>query len=472
MNEMRKRLSVREMFSLAGIDVDCDAPFPSHVASDSRDIREGGAFVALEGERTDGHHYIGQAIERGAALIVARKGKVPNPLSVPCVELAEPEADLGELASRYIEYAKPDEIVAVTGSVGKTTTREAIRRVLEGHFPLHAAERSFNTVIGCSATALAMPLGTKILLMEFGANSVGEIGRLTRLFPPTRALVTQVSAVHLAGFGSLEGVLREKMKITESPRLKTFIYDGDGSLLRNALSTLPTNVQALGVGREKGQYLMKEPMFDMKSGLPALCFELERDDEVFRFQAGVWGEKLALPVAMAAVVGEVLGLSPEKCAAELSSFSGLKGRGRVVHISQGSSSCERFVVDDAYNANPVSMRSSLETFLSLKMEGEKWAVLGDMRELGDGEVQYHKELTPLVEGLDRVVFVGHDWKEALQGIENVKWNFVDRWQGAAEILEQSSRWKALLVKGSNSLCLEDLVARVTAVDHSQSLKGR
>lgn len=454
---MKNRLSIREMFALDGVEADYDSPFPSHLALDSRDVQVGGAFVALEGERTDGHLYIPQAQERGAALIIGRKGKCPRPHSVPCVELEEPERDLGRLAARYVEHVAPRELIAVTGSVGKTTTREAIHHLLEGHFEVHSAVRSFNTIVGCSSTVLAMPLGTEVLLLEFGANSMGEIRNLTRLFPPTTALITQVAPVHLAGFGSLTGVLQAKMEIAESSRLKNFVYDADSPLLRESVSQLSPSVNALGVGLENGAYRIKRTVFQMENRMPVLAFDLAVDvglknrQESCSFKAGVWGEKLAMPLAMAVAVGDALGISLKDCASALRSFVGLKGRGCILPLS-GSG---RFIVDDAYNANPISMRSSLETFLSLKTQGKKFAVLGDMRELGENEVQYHKDLLSLVEKLDRAVFVGNLWKKALKTSE--KWTFVGTWQDAVEALEKNSCWEALLVKGSNSFRLQDLV---------------
>ena len=453
------RLSVREMFALRGIEADFDMPFPAHVASDGRDVRPGGVFVALEGARTDGHRHIGQALERKAGLIVVRRGKRPSSLPVPCIELDDPERELGEVASRYMRYAAPAEVVAVTGSVGKTTTREAIRKTLEGSFVLHAAERSLNTVIGCSSTILTMPLKTKLLLLEFGANSMGEIRNLVRLFPPTVALVTQVAPVHLEGFGSLQGVLKAKMEIAESENLKYFVYDGDNPLLRDAAGNLAARVKAFGVGKEKGEYRVKNPMFHMEKNLPTLSFDLEFRRETVFFRSSVWGEKLSMPVAMGAAVGNILGLGLESCANALSSFTGLKGRGRVLSLS--ASDRHRFVVDDAYNSNPVSMRSSLETYLSLKIADRKYAILADMKELGEDEIRYHEDLLPLIERLDGVIFVGQNWKRVAASCGKKKWRFVDKWSQAAELLTADKNWEGLLIKGSNSFCLEELVNWLT-----------
>ena len=306
-------------------------------------------------------------------------------------------------------------------------------------------------VIGCSSTILTMPLGTQVLLLEFGANSMGEIRNLTRLFLPTTAVVTQVASVHLAGFGSIEGVLRAKMEITESPVLRNFVYGADNSLLRKAAAELSPNIRRFGVGREYGDYRIGKTVFTLEGNSPALSFQLKSPDGEECFRAVVWGMKLAEPVAFGAVVGNVLGLSLDVCAERLASFASLKGRGRVISLPGPE---RRFIVDDAYNANPVSMRSSLETFVALDSVGRKVAVLGDMRELGENENRYHEELIPLLEKVDRIVFVGEIWRTSLSSRNG--WDFVSRWQEAVALLEEAP-WNALLVKGSNSHRLGELV---------------
>lgn len=458
---MKDRLSIREMFALIGVDVDCDTAFPVHVASDSRDVQPGGAFVALEGERTDGHRYVNDAIAKGAALIIGRKEKAPCDLPVPYIGLSSPESDLGILAARYVGFVVPNEIIAVTGSVGKTTTREAVGCVLKNRYRLHAAERSFNTVVGCSTTILGMPLNTQILLLEFGANHIGEIRGLTQLFLPTIVLITQIAPVHLAGFGSLSGVLAAKMEITESTKLKSFFYNSDNPLLADAASKLSPSVHRYGVGFGHGDYRICNTQFQVKENSPRLSFLLENGENTTEYAAEVWGTKLALSLAMAAAVGDYLGISLEASAKALTSFSGLKGRGRVLSIPE-SKGKQRFLIDDAYNANPASMRSSLETYLSLRVDGFRYAVLGDMKELGDEEVRYHEELLDLLTLLDGVIFVGTIWKDALKGVSSdlhKKWYFVKNAKEAAALLDESSDWTALLVKGSNSHQLGELVVQ-------------
>ena len=445
-----------EMFAFINISLPeefASLPFPGHVATDSRHVRTGGAFVALEGDRTDGHQYIPQALERGAALIVVRRGKRPDGISVPCVELEEPERDLAQMASAYLESAQIGEVIAVTGSVGKTTTRAALLHVLQRKFRIHSSARSLNTRIGCTCTVLGMPPDTELLLMEFGANKPGEIQELAELFPPTSVVITQVAPGHLEGFGSIEGVLKGKMEITKSRRLRRFLYNFDNLPLSVAASGLKADgvdAETYSVGNGEADFRIEALSFEMREGVPELSFKLKgKDDHVVPFHAGVWGTHLAYPLAFSAALGSLLGIPLSECAEALADFQGLEGRGRILSLEGG----KRFLVDDAYNANPISMRASLETFAKLCVEG-KMAVLGEMREMGPDALRYHRDLEPLLSCFNNIVLVGDIWHEAMSDFPGR--SFVPDWRAALKIV-RGAPWKGLLVKGSNSLGLGNIV---------------
>ena len=417
--------------------------FPGHLATDSRDVEKGGAFVALEGEKTDGHKYIPQAIENGAALIILRKGKNPGGLNVPVIELENPERDLADAASRKLKAHPLSDIIAITGSVGKTTTRAALQKVLAPHFKIHAPERSFNTLIGCTATIMAMPKETEILILEFGANKPGEIRELTEYFPPSIAILTAVAPVHLEGFVSVEGVLSEKMEITNSENLRKIIFNNDNEYLSEAFKYY---VKSMGVGENKdADFVISHDTSEYT--LPAMSFVLahRQTQEIARFTANLWGKHNALPLALASATANELNISLQECAESLRDFEALTGRGRVIILEGG----KKFLVDDAYNANPASMSASLETFSKVKCS-KKVAVLGEMRELGENSVSYHSELEPLLEGIDTVILVGKIWREALKG----DYIFVDTWQ---EALTKIPEYRGLLIKGSNSIGLGNIV---------------
>ena len=440
----RMNMTLKEIFDEVEIPEGFENfEFPGHLATDSRDVEKGGAFVALEGEKTDGHKYIPQAIENGAALIILRKGKNPGGLNVPVIELENPERDLADAASRKLKAHQLSDIIAITGSVGKTTTRAALQKVLAPHFKIHAPERSFNTLIGCTATIMAMPKETEILILEFGANKPGEIRELTEYFPPSIAILTAVAPVHLEGFGSVEGVLSEKMEITNSENLRKIIFNNDNEYLSEAFKYY---VKSMGVGENKdADFVISHDTSEYT--LPAMSFVLahRQTQEIARFTANLWGKHNALPLALASATANELNISLQECAESLRDFEALTGRGRVIILEGG----KKFLVDDAYNANPASMSASLETFSKVKCS-KKVAVLGEMRELGENSVSYHSELEPLLEGIDTVILVGKIWREALKG----DYIFVDTWQ---EALTKIPEYRGLLIKGSNSIGLGNIV---------------
>ena len=428
-----------------------DVEFPGHLATDSRNVEPGGAFVALEGERVDGHNYIPQAVANGAGLIIVRKGKNPGGLNIPVIELENPEQELAAIASRKLKAHSLTDIIGITGSVGKTTTRAALQKILSPRFKLHAPERSFNTLIGCTATIMAMPLETEILILEFGANKPGEIRELTDYFPPSIAILTAVAPVHLEGFGTVEGVLREKMEITSSANLRKIIFNNDNEYLNEAFRYY---VRSMGVGENKdSDFVISHDTSEY--ALPMMSFVLAHraTQEIARFTANIWGKHNAVPLSIASAVAHELGISLQESSDSLRDFQALEGRGRVIILDGG----KRFLVDDAYNANPASMRASLETFAKVKCSG-KIAVLGEMRELGENSAMYHAELAPLFGGIDTVILVGGIWREVFDG----DYVFADDWKSALDALNKIPGWQGLLVKGSNSIGLSNIVREITA----------
>ena len=452
-------MKLKDLFALIDVEVPekiAGLEFPFHLATDSRDVMKGGAFVALEGEKTDGHKYIPQAIENGAALLIVRTGKNPG-VDVPIVELENPERDLARLASLKLKYHLENqnlrEVIAITGSVGKTTTRAALQLVLKQKFKIHAPERSFNTLIGCTATIMAMPLETEILILEFGANKPGEIRELTDYFPPTMSVLTAVAPVHLEGFGDVEGVLNEKLEITRSPLMTSIVYNNDNELLNEAFKYV---VNSMGVGESKdSDFVISHDTSEYK--LRALSFLIAHrpTQEIARFTVRLWGKHNAVPIALAASVGHELGLSLQECSDAFADFQALDGRGRVIGLGE-----DQFLVDDSYNANPASMSASLKTFSGVEFPG-KIAILGEMRELGENSVKYHAELENLFENLDCVILTGKIWREA---ISNPKYVFVDTWQEALEAAKKfmaENEWHGILVKGSHSIGLENVVKELS-----------
>lgn len=427
-----------------------DFEFPSHLATDSRDVTSGDAFIAIEGEKTDGHKYIPQAIENGAGLIIVRKGKAPESVNIPVIELDEPERDLALIASKKLQAHELNDIIAITGSVGKTTTRAALQLVLRDKFRIHAPERSLNTLIGCTATIMAMPKETEILILEFGANKPGEILELSEYFPPTIAILTSVAPVHLEGFINIHGVLEEKLEITRPSSIDKIIFNNDNKYLSEAFKYV---VKSTGVGESSDSDFVLS-IDRSEYTLPALSFvlALRQTQEIARYTANIWGHHNAMPLALAAATGHELGISLQESSEALADFQALNGRGKVIMREDG-----KFIVDDSYNANPASMRASLQTFASIHSNG-KIAVLGEMRELGVNSAKYHEALKPLLDDLSYVILVGDVWHEAFG--ENSGYTFASDWKEALDDVKKimtAENWSGILVKGSNSIGLSNVM---------------
>ena len=211
---------------------------------DSREVRGGDGFAAIRGAKTDGHLYIKQAAEQGSRVVLAERegleGAGIRPEDFPGVSFIvterRTEEALALAASEYLRRVAP-KTIAITGSVGKTTTRELTAAALAQRYKVHSAVRSFNTIIGCALTVLSMAEETEALVLELGTNHFGEIAEMVKYFPPETVIITEVAPAHLEGFGSVEGVLRAKLEICGSAKLKKIIFNCDNALLREMLAT-------------------------------------------------------------------------------------------------------------------------------------------------------------------------------------------------------------------------------------------
>ena len=442
-------------------------PLPCKLILDSREIKaaaletSGCGFVALTGKNTDGHLYIEKALCDGAGFIVGKSSGKPHnfPESIPFIALEDTERDLANIAKEYIEkLTQKDlkEIIAITGSVGKTTTREAVLRVLKKKYRVHAAERSFNTLIGCAASILSMPPDTEILLLEFGANKPGEIRELTEYYSPSIAVITEVATVHLEGFKTINGVLNGKMEIAQSKNLKTFIFNADNSLLCSAAASIRNKCQVISIGRsDEADYRIID--IPSKSLLP-VEWEIIHKEKSQALSAEFWGRHPILALSIAAAIGRELEINENKIYDAISEYKPLCGRGQIVY-SKG----KKMIIDDAYNANPASMIASLSSFRDLDVPGNKWAVIGDMRELGEDELMFHKDVAKLFVGIEKIILIGELWKTAMLGTQLPNCVYFDNWQAAYKFISENIDWSAMFVKGSNSHKLNELVAEVLEI---------
>lgn len=432
--------------------------------NDSREISPGDAFVALKGEASDGHLYIDKAVERGASLILIDernagrleldKGGLAG-VSVLVVE--DTAKGLAVIASEYLKLVSPT-VIGITGSVGKTTTRELTACALGAERRVHSAPRSFNTVIGCSLTILAMPLDTEMLVLEFGTNHFGEIQEITEYFPPDFAVITEIAPAHLEGFGDVGGVLRAKMEICSQDKLKCIVYNADNELLAQSVGRDCAAIRRIGVGFSSGEVRIKDVAVSIYDDGARTRAEYDVMGEKVSASAALFGTQHAYNIGYALTAAEYFGVGAGKAAEALGSFKPLSGRGVVKKVNETS-----WVVDEAYNASPSSMRVAIENVMrtSKSRDYDIYAVLGGMREMGESTAVWHQQILQELGGFKRVFLYGGEWKA--QGVslpENAIYC-----ESMECLIEHSLSIKMenaiVLIKGSNSYGLKKIVALLT-----------
>jgi UDP-N-acetylmuramoyl-tripeptide--D-alanyl-D-alanine ligase len=350
-----------------------EGKFP-HISTDTRALVAGDLFVALKGERFDAHDFLAEARARGAGAAVVRRGTAPVP-GLPYFEVDDPLAALGALGrARRRAFAPGTPVVAITGSSGKTSTKDLVAAALAPRYRVHATAANLNNEIGVPLTLLAAPDDAQALVIEAGASVPGEIARLRAVIEPTIAVITTVGFAHVEGFGSLAGVLHEKLSLLDGVPLAVVGTDPP-ELGREARRRTRTIVAGSTPAAE----------------LRADSVRLDEDGRcVLRWR----GREVTLPLfglhqgdnaMLALAVAREAGVEAEAALAALASVAVPGGRGRVSR--QG----DLTIIDDTYNANPGSLARAMESAVQLaRARGRPLAVVvGTMLELGPESARLH-----------------------------------------------------------------------------------
>lgn len=440
---------------------------------DSRTVEPGDVFVAMKGQNDDGHHYIERAVERGASAVFLEKSHRDEWFSkmadrgVLMIAVDDPEKAMALLAKNWIAAIVP-KVVGITGSVGKTTTREFLLGMLRGGVNVHAAIKSYNTLVGCSMTILAMPADTELLLLELGTNHPGEIRELVTNFPITHGVITEIVPAHIEGLGSLEGVLKAKMEIVESSMLQYLSYNNDNSLLVEAIhewaADLPEGrkVKKAGVGLSPSDITIREVKQRLANdGTPTLSFLIDTGKGEYFCEANIFGKQHARNIAYAFAVATELGVSPERACKNASTLASLSGRGKIHCLRHGS-----LLVDESYNANPGSVSYALKNVLEADISDglgrlRRVAVLGGMRELGNESAYWHEVVMSRASLFDDVYLIGSEWNS----IETQQAALCGRWNTTEDFMKEMDLTKfenaIILLKGSRYYELEKLIPMLT-----------
>jgi UDP-N-acetylmuramoyl-tripeptide--D-alanyl-D-alanine ligase len=443
-------------------------PIPSRtpigqVTSDSREVTPGALFIALPGEKADGADYVEESFRKGAAAaIVSEEGAVrvlPGVLSEkPVFVVRNPVEALGDLAHAHRERLRHVPLVGITGSSGKTSTKEMLSCLLSAGRNVLKNPGNRNNLIGMPLALLELSGDHHAAVLEMGTNRPGEIARLAQIAAPDIGILTNIAPAHLEGLGSLEGVAREK---------------GDLFRALPESGTAVVNATDLRVVREAGRCRAKKVFY----GVPLNEFSgriLSMDDRGMRIAVRtpsgefasalpVTGEHHLMNALAATAAAYVLGLRPADLAEGFSTFASVRGRFHPVPLRGGG-----LLLDDSYNANPASTEAAIRTLRTLRAGRRAVAVLGDMLELGAASAASHFRIGHLAAGcgLDLLFTFGDEAARIARGAieggmdpEKVA-HAGDRDRLAAMVLSSLREGDVVLVKGSRGMRLDGIAAEI------------
>ena len=410
------------------------------VTTDTRNCPEGSMFIALKGETFNGNAFAKQALEKGCRYAVVDEAQYADD---PNILLVEDCLKALQLLAREHRRALGTPIVGITGTNGKTTTKELIATVLQKRYKVLYTQGNLNNHIGVPLTLLNLTEEHELAVVEMGANHPGEICTLVNIAEPDCGLITNVGKAHLEGFGSFEGVVKTKSELYDYLRNKknAFIFlDKDNEVLCKASAGL----ESIAYGMEnEGLYVSGK----LHACAPFLAFEWKHEGvnhDVNTRLIGAYNIKNALA---AIAVGCRFEVPAEAICEALNAYIPSNNRSQLTETESNH------LIVDAYNANPTSMMAALENFRLMEVE-HKVAVLGDMKELGEGSVEEHRKIVDFLGecGFEKVILVGAEFGKVNTGFEH----YPDVEAVKALFAENKPKDKFMLIKGSNSMKLAQL----------------
>ncbi|WP_341817167.1 UDP-N-acetylmuramoyl-tripeptide--D-alanyl-D-alanine ligase [Wolbachia endosymbiont (group A) of Agelastica alni] len=495
-----------------GRDVNgCNWIHSSNISTDTRSIKKGDLFIALKGRNFDGHNFLHEAFLKGAVAAIVSEGKYKN---FPLIIVQDTLKALHDMASYYIRNVLIDaKVIAVTGSVGKTTTKDMLHTILSQYGVSHANEGNLNNNIGLPLTILKAPKNCQYLILEMGMNKAGEIKKLSKISNPNIAVITNIEPAHTENFSSLFDVAQAKLEILYGMKNNgTLVLSRDNKYYDYLSSRANRNVISFGKDKNAEVCLLNLIRNDESSVISALSSVVPTpssvipvldyldpenlianehirrlynkdwipasragmtsnrvanrlslkirlsDNQTINCNLRVQGEHFAYSALAVAAVVQSLGLDLSKLPLALKNFSVAKGRGNIHKVKYNRKYIH--LIDDSYNASPASMKTAIKT-LSTYSNQRKVALLGDMLELGDESIEFHTDLVKIITGnnIDKVYTVGKFMLELHELLpDNMRGaHFNDSNQLKSNLADIIQNNDAILVKGSRGMKMDLIV---------------
>ncbi|MDM7863452.1 UDP-N-acetylmuramoyl-tripeptide--D-alanyl-D-alanine ligase [Staphylococcus borealis] len=422
------------------------------VTIDSRAITHDMLFIPFKGENVDGHQFVSQALIDGAGASFYEKGHdIDDHVNGPIIWVDDTLVALQQLAKAYLKHVNP-KVIGVTGSNGKTTTKDMIESVLHTEFKVKKTQGNYNNEIGLPLTILELDPDTEISILEMGMSGFHEIELLSTIAEPDIAVITNIGESHMQDLGSREGIAQAKSEITIGLKEGgTFIYDGDEPLLEPQVKDVK-HAKCLSIGLKPNNALVCEVEQSENDGI---AFNINGNEHYKLPILGIHNMKNA---AIAIAIGHELGLEYETIQHNIHHVQ-LTGMRMERHITDNDIT----IINDAYNASPTSMKAAIDTLS--QMDGRKIIVLADSLELGENSRQMHEDVGAYLEGknIQTLLTYGNDAKyisdKGGQFVDHVQY-FTDKQALIQYLMDNLVANDKVLVKGSRGNKLEEVVNKL------------
>lgn len=418
------------------------------ITIDSRTVREGSLYIPIKGARFDGHDFIESVFENGAVCTLTERPD--NSVSFPQISVKSTSDALRDIAEYYRSLFPNLKVIGVSGSSGKTSTKEMIYSVLSQHFNVLKTEGNLNNEIGVPKTVFRIDEEHEVAIIEMGINHFGEMTRLAKIVRPDIAVITNIGTAHLEFLGSRDGILKAKTEML--PFLAeggTAVLNGDDDKLRTVDSV---NTNFFGFGSENSTRAENI----VQKGIDGTSFTIVTDDIKADAFVPALGNHMVQNAIAAFRISQILGMPAEKAIEGIRCFRNIDGRFNVIKTGFFT------LINDCYNANPDSVKASLKVISTLS--GRKSAVLADMKELGTDSEKMHREVgKAAAESLDTLVCIGDEAKYILEEAVSVNpalraVHYSTNDEAKKDIMNHLEKSDTVLIKGSHSMNLSEITS--------------
>ena len=408
------------------------------ISTDSRNIKPGDIFFALKGDNFDGNNFVFQAIEQGASLVVCDNKQIEKGDKIL---LCENSLTMLQNLATYHRKQLKTTIIGISGTNGKTTTKELIQVVLSKKFKTLATKGNLNNHIGVPLTLLSIPCDTEIAIVEMGANHVGEIGFLCDIAMPDLAILTNIGTAHIEGFGSRENIIKTKkelfdfVKNNSCEKSHIFVNFDDEALKDETFSKKTT--YSLNTKADISAKACCE------NGYAQIIY---KDNLIASNLVGVYN---AYNILAALTIGLHFGVELEQIKKAIEQYTPSNNRSQILKTNNNT------LILDCYNANPSSCTSSIESFANMEAN-HKMVFMGAMKELGEVSIQEHKRVFELLKskGFERIVLIGEEYRSVLEE-GKLEW-YANSEEFKENLIENKIEEATILIKGSRSTKMEIL----------------